>query len=93
MLLVVMLCLAHKNPDRPPSIDAIRIELGNTGSKDTISRYIKEIEADEGGAAPPQASISTELQAIVATLAARLELEGQERLDLLRKQWDGRPHP
>ena len=76
--------LALIRSGRHPSIDAIRIELGNTGSKATISRYIKEIEADEGGAALPQASISTELQAIVATLAARLELEGQERLDLLR---------
>jgi len=26
-----------------PSIDAVRIELGNTGSKTTISRYLKEI--------------------------------------------------
>ena len=29
-----------------PSIDAIRIELGNTGSRGTITRYVKEIEAD-----------------------------------------------
>jgi hypothetical protein len=29
---------------RYPSVDAIRIELGNTGSKSTIQRYLKEIE-------------------------------------------------
>ena len=29
---------------RYPSIDAVRIELGNTGSKGTIHRYLKEIE-------------------------------------------------
>lgn len=27
-----------------PSIDAVRIELGNTGSKTTIHRYLKEID-------------------------------------------------
>jgi hypothetical protein len=26
-----------------PSIDAVRAELGNTGSKSTIHRYLKEI--------------------------------------------------
>ena len=29
-----------------PSIDAIRIELGNTGSKTTIHRYLKELDAE-----------------------------------------------
>ena len=32
-----------------PSIDALRIELGNTGSKSTIHRFLKEIEEEEGG--------------------------------------------
>ena len=27
-----------------PSIDAVRIELGNTGSKTTIHRYLKELD-------------------------------------------------
>src|SRR5437868_10961064 len=30
-----------------PSIDAIRIELGNTGSKTTIHRYLKEIDTHD----------------------------------------------
>ena len=30
-----------------PSIDAIRAELGHTGSKTTISRHLKAIEAKE----------------------------------------------
>ncbi|CAJ0884947.1 MULTISPECIES: DNA-binding protein [Ralstonia] len=33
-----------------PSIDAIRIALGNTGSKTTIHRYLKELEEEEGAA-------------------------------------------
>ena len=37
-----------------PSIDAIRVELGNTGSKTTIHRYLKELEDGSGGdGAPP----------------------------------------
>jgi hypothetical protein len=32
-----------------PSIDAVRQELGNTGSKATIHRYLKEIGEEEGG--------------------------------------------
>ena len=28
-----------------PSIDAVRVELGNTGSKTTIHRYLKELDA------------------------------------------------
>lgn len=73
-----------------PSIDAIRIELGNTGSKATIYRHLKEIEADEGGVSSPQASVSQELQAFVANLAGRLEYEAKERLDTL--QPDTRPN-
>jgi len=68
-----------------PSIDAIRIELGNTGSRGTITRYVKEIEADEGGLAQvPMRSLSDELQAFVTNLSARLEFESQGRFDVLK---------
>jgi len=76
--------LALIRAGKHPSIDGIRIELGNTGSKATISSYLKEIEADEGGVATPERSVSEELQALVMNLAARLELEAQERFDGLR---------
>ena len=69
---------------RHPSIDAIRIELGNTGSKATIFRHLKDIEADEGGAGVPQGSISDELLAFVTNLAGRMEFEAQERFDALK---------
>jgi hypothetical protein len=36
-----------------PSIDAIRVELGNTGSKTTIHRYLKELEDGSGGDGAP----------------------------------------
>lgn len=70
-----------------PSIDAIRIHLGNTGSKSTISRLVKEIEDDEGGGGSqaPRTTVSEQLQALVSNLAARLELESQERFDVLKE--------
>ena len=57
--------LALIKAGKHPSIDAIRIGLGNTGSKATIFRHLKEIEADEGGAGVPQGSVSEELMAFV----------------------------
>lgn len=76
--------LALVKAGKHPSIDSIRIELGNTGSKATIFRYLKEIEADEGGAGIPQGSVSDELMAFVTNLAGRLEFEAQERFDALK---------
>ena len=30
-----------------PSVDAVRVALGNTGSKTTIHRHLKDLEADD----------------------------------------------
>ena len=64
---------------RHPSIDAIRIELGNTGSKGTIHRYLKEIEEEESGTTS-QVKASEAIQDLVLRLAERLELEAKEGL-------------
>ncbi len=62
-----------------PSIDAVRIELGNTGSKTTIHRYLKELEVQ-----PPApldtASLSTQLSGLVEQLAEQLNDEAQTRI-------------
>ncbi|WP_448632581.1 MULTISPECIES: DNA-binding protein [Pseudomonas fluorescens group] len=68
-----------------PSIDAVRVELGNTGSKTTISRYMQELESED---VRPQADpdrLSDELTAMVSQLLKRVLEEGnvalmQERL-------------
>lgn len=60
-----------------PSIDAVRMALGNTGSKTTIHKYLKELEEEEG-ASPRKASISEALQDLVERLAARLQEEADE---------------
>lgn len=65
---------------RHPSIDAVRQELGNTGSKATIHRYLKEIEEEEGGKSGTKVAISEALQDLVARLAERLHLEADARI-------------
>lgn len=71
---------------RYPSIDAVRQELGNTGSKATIHRYLKEIEEEEGGKTGSKVAISEALQDLVARLAERLNMEADARIaDLTAK--------
>lgn len=63
-----------------PSIDAVRAELGNTGSKSTIHRYLKEIEEEEGGTAGTQVAVSEAIQDLVGRLAGRLHEESDARI-------------
>lgn len=69
-----------------PSLDAVRIALGNTGSKSTIHRYMKELEAEEAqGRDEP---ISEALSHLVTQLADRLRLEADERVAQMRTACD-----
>jgi len=65
---------------RYPSIDAVREELGNTGSKGTIHRYLKEIEEEEGPATGSRVAVSEAIQDLVGRLAARINEEAEERV-------------
>ena len=65
---------------RHPSVDAVRVELGNTGSKSTIHKYLKELEAEDGGASDRKASISEALHDLVARLSIQLEDEANARI-------------
>lgn len=67
-----------------PSVDAVRIALGNTGSKTTIHKYLKELEEEDGGASGRRASISEALQDLVERLAAQLQDEANARIDAIR---------
>jgi len=64
---------------RRPSIDAVRIELGNTGSKSTISRYLKELEAAAPPAAEPAPAtvIDQRLLSVVQTIRSQLLEQAQ----------------
>jgi len=69
-----------------PSVDAVRIELGNTGSKTTIHKYLKELEEEDGGIHGRKTSISEALQDLVERLAAGLQDEANAKVDALRAQ-------
>ncbi|MNL97172.1 Chromosome partition protein Smc [compost metagenome] len=61
-----------------PSIDAMRIELGNTGSRTTIHRYLKEIEEAEAPVRAPREHserFSAELTNLVSRLLERMTQE------------------
>ncbi len=60
-----------------PSIDAIRVALGNTGSKSTIHRYLREIEEEKSAQLDDEALISKPINELVARLAAVLKQEAQ----------------
>ncbi|MBV4541650.1 DNA-binding protein [Pseudomonas vlassakiae] len=64
-----------------PSIDAVRIELGNTGSKTTIHRYLKELEGPKPVALQGQAALSDSLTRLVSQLAAQVQEEGDARIE------------
>jgi chromosome segregation ATPase len=69
-----------------PSVDAVRIALGNTGSKTTIHKYLKELEEEDGGAGGRKASISEALQYLVERLAAQLQDEANTQIDAIRTE-------
>jgi DNA repair exonuclease SbcCD ATPase subunit len=72
-----------------PSIDAIRVELGNTGSRTTISRYLREIleEEAENGPAPEKPDTSEAILALVRSLAGQLESDASARLEAARAEF------
>lgn len=60
-----------------PSVDAVRVALGNTGSKTTIHRYLKELEEEEGQGLGAKVAVSDALQDLVGRLARRLHEEAE----------------
>ncbi|MDE2430908.1 MAG: DNA-binding protein, partial [Burkholderiales bacterium] len=70
-----------------PSVDAVRIALGNTGSKTTIHKYLKELEEEDGGVDGRKILISEALQDLVARLAAQLQEESNAHIDSLRLEF------
>ncbi len=61
-----------------PSIDAVRVELGNTGSKATIHRYLKELADENPLNVGNKPAISETLGSLVGQLSAQLHQEAQE---------------
>ena len=66
-----------------PSVDAVRVALGNTGSKTTIHKYLKELDSNTDSPSP---SISESLLDLVSRLAAQLQVEADSQTDEIRLQ-------
>lgn len=64
-----------------PSIDAVRIEMGNTGSKTTIHRYLKELDDGTSRRDAGPVPLNEELAELVGRLAQRLQEQAQDPLD------------
>lgn len=73
-----------------PSLDAIRIELGNTGSKSTIHRYLKEIEAVEIGRLNNEGFLSSSIKELIGRLAAQLQEEALQIVETSRSEFEVR---
>jgi chromosome segregation ATPase len=73
---------------RRPSIDAVRIELGNTGSKTTIARYLKELQALPSSVElSPQERVSAPILSVVVSLSEQLAREAEVTLAREREQF------
>lgn len=59
-----------------PSIEMVRSELGNTGSKTTILRYLQDLAVEEP--TPPHVEVDQELQIFISSLAQRLAADAQD---------------
>lgn len=73
-----------------PSIDAVRIELGNTGSKSTIHRYLKELEEEASTRLDDEALLSQPIKELIARLASRLQEEAHGIVDESKSRYDHR---
>lgn len=72
--------------NRYPSVDAVRIELGNTGSKSTIHKYLKELEEDEEQGIGQNLSISETIQSLSMRLAEQLHIEANVEIEKVKEQ-------
>lgn len=69
-----------------PSVDAVRVELGNTGSKTTIHKYLKELEEEDGGATRHKIDISEALQNLISRLSSQLQDEAAIQVNEIRAE-------
>lgn len=71
-----------------PSVDALRVALGNTGSKTTIHRYLKELEAEDAQGVGGKYPISDALADLVSRLAGQLNAEADARIAEVQARCD-----
>lgn len=65
---------------RHPSADAVRKALGNTGSKSTIHRCLKELAQEDEGTGAARADTARRLHTLVEQIAELLHADGPDEL-------------
>lgn len=73
-----------------PSVDQVRVQLGNTGSRSTIHRFLKEIEAETSAPRGAKPAVSDALQDLVARLAEQLHEEANTQIEEQRSTSEAR---
>ena len=73
---------------RYPSVDAVRQSLGNTGSKSTIHKYLKELDGEESGAVIQRGDTARALLATVEQLADQLHGDAERQVRAVRAEYE-----
>ena len=73
---------------RYPSADAVRAALGNTGSKSTIHRYLKELESEGTEARAVREETERSLQTMIAQLADKLHNDAERRMRAITASYE-----
>ena len=79
-------CELLESQGRYPSADAVRVVLGNTGSKTTIHKYLKELEQEAGKVTDSQRKTAKSLQEFVDDMAAKLHSDADERIEQVLRE-------
>lgn len=73
---------------RYPSVDAVRHALGDTGSKSTIHKHLKELAEEDSRVGLKHEDTSRSLQALVEQLADKLHQDAERRYEAILEQKD-----
>ncbi|WP_343732841.1 DNA-binding protein [Duganella sp.] len=71
---------------RYPSVDAVRHALGDTGSKSTIHKYLKELAEEDHGAGVKREDTARSLQTLVEQLADKLHDDAEQRFNAMLEE-------
>ena len=63
-----------------PSVDAVRHALGDSGSKSTIHKYLRELREEDPDVGAQRGDTEDALRAVVAQLAERLHADADARI-------------
>lgn len=73
---------------RYPSVDAVRHALGDTGSKSTIHKHLKELAEDDSSTGTRREDTARSLQTLVEQLADKLHDDAERRFNALLEEKD-----